>query len=186
LVQKRGDVQFTTGGSGISHSEQNENPSETVHFLQIWCKPWARSLPPTYHTSTFDEAAKHEGFVKILSPLKGGPGASSDEEKAAEPSIPQTIPIHADFVMGATIISVGKTHTWKVGGDVVRKTTNRNVYVHVPMTRGGKAKVMLDGRANATLAEGDGAFVTLANAGDELTFESVGSEAAECVVLDSD
>lgn len=33
---KQGDVQFTTGGTGISHSEYNEHGSETVHFLQIW------------------------------------------------------------------------------------------------------------------------------------------------------
>lgn len=35
----RGDVQFTTGGSGIAHSERNENASQPVHFLQIWLFP---------------------------------------------------------------------------------------------------------------------------------------------------
>jgi quercetin 2,3-dioxygenase len=33
---KRGDVQYTTGGTGIAHSEYNNHPSEEVHFLQIW------------------------------------------------------------------------------------------------------------------------------------------------------
>lgn len=35
----RGDVQFTTGGTGIAHSEFNEHRSDTVHFLQIWALP---------------------------------------------------------------------------------------------------------------------------------------------------
>jgi len=32
----RGDVQYTTGGTGISHSEYNNHDSKEVHFLQIW------------------------------------------------------------------------------------------------------------------------------------------------------
>jgi redox-sensitive bicupin YhaK (pirin superfamily) len=33
-VLKRGEVQFTSAGSGIRHSEYNDHPSEAVHFLQ--------------------------------------------------------------------------------------------------------------------------------------------------------
>ncbi|KAL4899577.1 RmlC-like cupin domain-containing protein, partial [Aspergillus multicolor] len=65
---KRGDVQFTTGGTGIAHSEQNES-NKPVHFLQIWALPWKYGLKPNYHTRTFDEAEKKKGFVPILSPL---------------------------------------------------------------------------------------------------------------------
>lgn len=205
---KRGDVQFTTGGSGmyssmsrdeeipcaniftgIAHSEQNESDKD-VHILQIWALPWTKGLTPRYHTRSFDEDAKRRGFLTILSPLKAGVGASEAEEEAAEPAIPATIPIHADLVMGAGIIGVGKTFDWTVGGDAdapaVRSTTDRKVYVHVPMCKGGKARIKLDGREESILNEGDGAFVTKVNAGDVLTFESVGSEEAEVVVLDSD
>ncbi len=54
----RGDVQFTPGGRGISHSEYNEHKSDWVHFLQIWALPWKRNLPPTYHTDTFPDEDK--------------------------------------------------------------------------------------------------------------------------------
>lgn len=152
--------------------------------------PWARGLTPRYHTQTFDEEKKRQGFVKILSPLKAGPKATEEEETDAIPSITDTIPIHADFVMGAGLIGVDKRFKWTVGGadegDVVKSTQGRKVYVHVPMTKGGHAKVKLDGRETAVLSEGDGAFIESVNAGDVIGFESIGEAEAEVVVLDSD
>ncbi|MCJ1231393.1 hypothetical protein MMC12_008070 [Toensbergia leucococca] len=185
---KRGDVQFTTGGSGIAHSEQNESP-EWVHFLQIWALPWAKGLTPRYHTRTFSEAEKRKGFVTILSPLKAGPKATAADEKAAVATIKDSIPIHADLVMGAGIISVDKRFKWTVGseeGNAIRSKTGRQVYIHLPMTKNGSAKIRLAGREDAVLSEGDGAFVSDVNAGDVLSIESMGEAEAEVVVLDSD
>jgi quercetin 2,3-dioxygenase len=88
--------------------------------------------------------------------------------------------------MAAGIIGVDKRFKWTVGGDAVKKTTGRNVYVHVPMLKGGSAKIRLDGREDAVLGEGDGAYITGVNAGDVLSFESIGEAEAEVVVLDSD
>ncbi|KAI4224500.1 MAG: hypothetical protein L6R40_008439 [Gallowayella cf. fulva] len=181
---RRGDVQFTTGGSGISHSEHNEHDTETVHFLQIWALPWKNGLTPRYHDVTIDENRKRQGFAVIISPLKAGKHASPTEEKAAIPAIEGTIPIHADLVMGASIIAKDSIATWNVGGDeVVESKKGRKVYVHLPMTKGGRCKVRLpDG---TVLAEGDGAFVTNVDAGDALQIQSVGVVEAEVVVLDS-
>lgn len=180
----RGDVQFTTGGTGIAHSEQNEHRSETVHFLQIWAIPWKRGLTPRYHTRNFPDEEKRKGFVNVLSPLKAGEDASKAEEEEATPAIEGTIPIHADFVMSAGIIAPEQKFEWKVGANVTQ-ATKRKVYIHLPMTKGGKAKIRLDGRDDAVLEEGDGAFVDAVNAGDKLVVESVGSFEAEVVVLDT-
>ncbi|KAL4963667.1 pirin family protein [Aspergillus stella-maris] len=183
---KRGDVQFTTGGTGIAHSEQNES-SKPVHFLQIWALPWKTGLKPNYHTMSFGESDKKKGFVNILSPLRAGPEATPKQEEEAVPAIEGTIPIHADFVMGAGIIEPSDRFEWTVGGgDVVSKKRKRNVYVHLPMTKAGKAKIRLDSREDAVLEEGDGAFITGVNAGDVLGVESVGEAEAEVIVLDSD
>lgn len=181
---KRGDVQFTTGGTGIAHSEFNEHRSETVHFLQIWALPWKRGLAPRYHTRHFDDAEKRKGFVHVLSPLKGGVEATAEQEKAAEPTIPNTIPIHADFVMGAGIIAPEGRFEWTAGAKAT-ETAKRKVYVHLPMTKGGKSRIRLDGRDDAVLEEGDGAFVEAVNAGDKLVVESIGSVEAEVIVLDT-
>ncbi|KAK3944026.1 RmlC-like cupin domain-containing protein [Diplogelasinospora grovesii] len=184
---RRGDVQFTTGGTGIAHSEFNEDSTrsgEPVHFLQIWAIPWKRGLEPRYHTRHFDEEQKRLGFVPILSPLKGGVDASREQEKAAEPTIPGTIPIHADFVMAAGLVAPEGRFEWNVGAKAA-EATKRKVYVHLPMTKRGKAKVRLDGREDAVLSEGDGAFVDGVNAGDKLAVESIGDAEAEVIVLDT-
>ncbi|KKK16474.1 pirin domain protein [Aspergillus ochraceoroseus] len=183
---RRGDVQFTTGGTGIAHSEQNES-DKPVHFLQIWAVPWKYGLKPQYHTRSFDEAAKRKAFVPILSPLAAGPDATAAEEDAALPRIPETIPIHADFVMAAGIIEPTQKFAWTVGAgnNAVTQTKKRNVYVHLPMTKNGKAKVRLDYREDAILEEGDGAFITGVNAGDVLNVESIGEAESEVIVLDS-
>ncbi|MCJ1336882.1 hypothetical protein MMC09_002160 [Bachmanniomyces sp. S44760] len=204
---KRGDVQFTTGGRGIAHSEQNES-DEQVHFLQIWATPWTKGLTPRYHTRTFDEAEKRKGFVNVLSPLLAGKGATEAQEKEAKPAIAGTIPIHADLVMGAGIVPVDKRFKWVVGGGggnsadeennnitngeetngaaVVKKEKGRHVYLHVPMCKQGHAKVRLAGREDVVLNEGDGAYIDGVNAGDVLSVESIGEAEAEVVVLDSD
>ncbi|KAI0019107.1 RmlC-like cupin domain-containing protein [Xylariomycetidae sp. FL0641] len=180
---RRGDVQFTTGGTGIAHSEQNEHPRDTVHFLQIWAIPWKRGLAPRYHTRHFDDEDKRKGFVPILSPLKGGPEATFEQEKVAEPTIEGTIPIHADFVMGAGLVPPAQKFEWIVGAKAT-ESNKRKVYVHVPMTKKGKAKIRLDGR-DEVFGEGDGAFIDGVNAGDKLSVESVGDVEAEVVVLDT-
>lgn len=183
---RRGDVQFTTGGKGIAHSEENEHSQDWVHFLQLWVIPWKKGLPPVYHTSTFAEEEKRKKFVSIITPLKAGPNATAEEEKAAVPVKAGTIPIHADVSFSAGIISKGNAFEYRVGGaDAVRKTTDRNVYVHLPMTKGGKAKIKLAGREDSVLQEGDGAFVSRVNVGDVFSVESVGDEDAEVVVVDS-
>ncbi|KAL8946291.1 MAG: hypothetical protein Q9222_007292 [Ikaeria aurantiellina] len=182
---KRGDLQFTTGGSGISHSEYNEHSTNPTHFLQIWAVPWKTSLAPRYHDLTVTDEAKRAGFVVLVSPLKAGKDATPEQEKAAVPTVGGTIPIHADFLMGAAIIAQNSSVTWVIGGhEAVASKQDRKVYVHLPMAKGGKAKVRLPN--GLILGEGDGAFVTKVDAGDALEIQSVGVDEAEVVVFDSD
>ncbi|KAJ5215110.1 hypothetical protein N7468_010789 [Penicillium chermesinum] len=183
----RGDVQFTTGGTGepflslIGRNRVLKMISQVSHTRSRTKWPEA-----AVSHQEFCREEKRKAFVPILSPLAAGPEATPAEEDAAVPKIPDTIPIHADFVMGAGIIAPNETFKWNVGaGDVVESKKKRNVYIHLPMTKQGKSKVKLNGREEAVLEEGDGAFVTLVNAGDLLQVESVGEAEAEVIVLDS-
>ncbi|KAI5305764.1 hypothetical protein KEM56_003389 [Ascosphaera pollenicola] len=119
---------------------------------------------------------------------RGRMATSTQTDEATVPKIPNTIPIHQDFVMGAGIIEPGNTFEWNVGhGDVVENRTKRRVYVHLPMTNLNterKAKIQLN-QQDEVLEEGDGAFVSLVNAGDILTVKSVEDVSAEVIVLDS-
>lgn len=181
---KRGDVQFTSAGTGVTHSENNEHESQWVHFLQIWIQPWSKGLKPSYHTETFPEEEKRRGFVPIISPMKGCVNAGPDTNDAV---IEGTIPIHADFWFGVAIIAPKSTFSWRVAGSggIVKSKSDRKVYVYLPQTKDGKARIRLNGNDEAVLEEGDGAFVSGVNAGDELTVESIGSDEAEVVVLDA-
>ena len=64
-ILKRGDVQFTTAGTGISHSEYNINKVLPVHFLQIWVKPDIQKLDPAYHTKSFPDSVKINNLQDI-------------------------------------------------------------------------------------------------------------------------
>ena len=48
-VMKRGDLQMTSAGTGIRHSEHTHGAKQ-VHFLQIWTLPWKNRLQPKYFT----------------------------------------------------------------------------------------------------------------------------------------
>ncbi|KAI5290569.1 hypothetical protein KEM52_000421, partial [Ascosphaera acerosa] len=170
----------------IAHSEMNES-DEPVHFLQVWVKPWRLGLKPRYRNQRFDEQAKARDFLPLISPIRDG-ATHEDTDESTMPSIEGTIPIHQDFIMGAGILQPGATFWWNVGyGNVAQGRTDRKVYIHLPMTnlhQTQKARIRIDGRDDL-LQEGDGAFVSLVDAGDLLSVTSEGEVPAEVIVLDS-
>ncbi|KAG6368250.1 hypothetical protein INS49_002452 [Diaporthe citri] len=153
---RRKDIQFTTAGTGTDHSEMNEHASETVHLLQIWVVPW-----------------------------KTGRQATAQQEREAVPVKDGTIPIHADSVVASGIIDPQHKFSWVIGGNAT-KTEARKVYVHLPMAKNGQGRVKIDvnGQGHSELNEGDGAFVEGTVLGDTFNVESIGSAAAEVIVLD--
>jgi redox-sensitive bicupin YhaK (pirin superfamily) len=47
-VIKAGEIQKTSAGTGITHSEFNSNENIAAHYLQIWIQPEEQNLEPTY------------------------------------------------------------------------------------------------------------------------------------------
>ncbi len=66
-VMRAGDVQRISAGTGISHSEFNNSPTEPVHFLQIWLHPTQRGFPPNYAEQSFAAAAE-DALTLLCSP----------------------------------------------------------------------------------------------------------------------
>lgn len=169
---RRGEVQFTSAGTGIRHSEYNRNKKEDVHFLQIWAKPNVRGLKPSYKTRKFTDEMKEDKLLRIMESVDRHSG--KDEE--TEP-----IPMHADVSMSASILSPGKSVQHELVQDGERK-----VYLHVVMSgrtqpKTGGARIRVQG---VELGEGDGAFVTGAKGPGKVEVESMGEEKAEFLLFD--
>lgn len=167
---KRGEVQFTSAGTGIRHSEYNRNEDEDTHFLQIWAKPRVSGLQPHYATRNFEEAEKKDKLCRIME--------AADRVKSQSEG---PIGLEADLSMDASILTPGR----KVVHQMVAEG-KRNVYLHLvmskktqPKTGGAQIRIL-----NQTLSEGDGAFVRVPEQTRSIEVESVGSEPAEFLLFD--
>ena len=65
-----GDVQVMSAGTGILHSEMNEEDVATQIF-QIWIMPDEKGLPPTWGTKPFPKGERSGSFVTLASGLPG-------------------------------------------------------------------------------------------------------------------
>ena len=171
-VLRRGEVQFTSAGAGIEHSEVNAHPMEIVHFLQVWVLPHTEGLPPQYHTQHWSDEDKQGKLALIL---------SSDGRNGS-------IPINSRISVYASILSEGQSVQLHVAA-------GHRVYVHVVMDVTGfdsekrQTSVEMNG-GQLTLLDGDGCFVELVDERlpGQLTFtgHSSSAKAAEMLVFDID
>lgn len=127
-IMRRGDVQMTSAGTGIRHSEYNRNNKEQVHFLQIWLLPAENELTPAYYTRHFTDDEKRNTLLKVVAPV-GVPGVLNEREGKGP------TPVHAQLSVYASILSPGKsvTHTFPQPG---KGQTERKAYVHLIQTSG--------------------------------------------------
>lgn len=179
-IMKRGEIQMTSAGTGISHSEYAPPSSDKpVHFLQIWAKPHTDRLPPKYFTRHFDDAAKLNTFLKVVAPV--GTEGVLDERNGAGP-----VPVHSDLTMYATILEPGKTVSGVLQG--------RKGYIHLIQTsgynvgeaKGASLKAVLTKDAEeqqVEFKEGDGAYLNIAP-GTSISLSNPGSTNAEFIVFD--
>ncbi len=67
---KRGDVQYMTAGTGITHSEMNESSDKVLRFLQIWILPNQKGRTPQYGSKRFTSDERHNKLLHIVSGQK--------------------------------------------------------------------------------------------------------------------
>jgi redox-sensitive bicupin YhaK (pirin superfamily) len=127
----RGEVQFTSAGTGIQHAEENFSRTEPVHFLQIWTKPNIRGLKPSYATKRWTDEDKTDKLALLLSP-DGRAGS---------------ILLHADVNVLASILTPGSSVTYDV-------QPGRELYVH--LIQDAKGLDTEHGRTALTIAGADG------------------------------
>ncbi len=96
-----GDVQVMSAGTGIRHSEYNQEAVPTTLF-QIWIIPDGRGQPPSWGAKPFPKADRSGQFVALAS---GRPGDGD------------ALPIRADArVLGATL-KAGESAEYRLGKD---------------------------------------------------------------------
>jgi len=141
-----GDVQRMSAGSGVRHSEQNQDKAGVTHFLQIWIEPNVRGIAPGYEQKHFDAASKR-GRLRLVA----SPDGAQD-----------SVTIHQDARVYAALLDGTERvqHAFAPG---------RKGYVHVvrgrltanatPLAAGDALKA--SGIAEITLEKGEGAEVLL-------------------------
>ncbi|MCW5961598.1 MAG: pirin family protein [Pyrinomonadaceae bacterium] len=73
-IIKEGDIQVMSAGTGVVHSEYNNNPDKPVKFLQIWVIPNKQNVEPRYDQISLKDIAKENKFYQVLSPDKEDEG----------------------------------------------------------------------------------------------------------------
>ena len=82
-VVRPGDFQCLSAGSGITLTELNVSPSrsQNVHLLQIWLKPLAAGLAPSYQQKHFDPDEKR-GRLRLVASPAGDEGSMRIQQNA--------------------------------------------------------------------------------------------------------
>ncbi len=73
-VIREGDIQVMSAGTGVFHSEYNNNRQEAVKFLQIWVFPSKQNVTPRYDQIATSGIATKNSLYQVLSPNKDGQG----------------------------------------------------------------------------------------------------------------
>jgi redox-sensitive bicupin YhaK (pirin superfamily) len=69
-----GDVQRMSAGSGVRHSEYNQDRAGTTHFLQIWIEPEVLGIAPSYEQRHFS-AGEKRGRLRLIASRDGAEGS---------------------------------------------------------------------------------------------------------------
>lgn len=69
-----GGVQFMSAGTGVRHSESNDDANEPLHLVQMWVMPGRIGEPPAYGQVDFDPEQRRNTWLTVAS---GAPGVEA-------------------------------------------------------------------------------------------------------------
>ena len=73
-VIKSGEVQVMSAGTGIVHSEFNQDHGQALRLFQIWIFPDKKNVEPRYDQITYDTQELNKDFVQVVSPDQNNKG----------------------------------------------------------------------------------------------------------------
>lgn len=95
-----GDVQVMSAGTGIRHSENNQE-SEATELFQIWILPDRAGEPPSWGTKPFPKGDRSGRFIALASGMEG------DED---------ALPIRSNARVSAATLKAGETIEYRFAG----------------------------------------------------------------------
>ena len=131
-----GDVQRLSAGTGITHSEFNDEKGVT-HFLQIWIEPDVRGIAPSYEQKHFSDDEKR-GKLRVIASPDGRDGSVS---------------IHQDALLFAGLFDGDESARYSIA-------PGRKGYVHIVR---GRIDVNDDSLAAGDALKTDAATLSIAN-----------------------
>lgn len=75
-VVSAGEIQVMSTGSGVFHSEYNNDPVAPAKFLQIWLFPNRLNVTPRYDQITLDPVKEENALEQLISPRGEDGGAA--------------------------------------------------------------------------------------------------------------
>ena len=139
-----GDVQRMSAGTGVRHSEFNEQKQDTTHFLQIWIEPDRRGIAPSYEEKNFPEAQKR-GRLRLVASPDGRDGSVLIHQQAT---------VHAGLFDGDERATLAIENGRRAYVHVARGTVRVNGHA---LAAGDAIKLI--GEREVTIDDGDGAEV---------------------------
>lgn len=94
---KPGEVQRMSAGTGVLHSEINEQKTQSVKLFQIWIETRKKGINPSYEQKYFDEKKRINKFQLLVSPDKAQ----------------NSIPINQDAYLSRITLEKGKKIQYK-------------------------------------------------------------------------
>jgi quercetin 2,3-dioxygenase len=67
-VNRAGEVQVMSAGSGIVHAESNPSASEPMRLIQLWILPRTKNLPPRWEQKGYTAEDRHNRLFPVVSP----------------------------------------------------------------------------------------------------------------------
>jgi hypothetical protein len=65
-----------TAGTGVRHSEFNEDESNPLRFIQMWMVPRAQSLPPNYGSMCGNKERQHNKWAHLVADVQNEAAAT--------------------------------------------------------------------------------------------------------------
>jgi redox-sensitive bicupin YhaK (pirin superfamily) len=132
-IIRPGDVQRMSAGRGVQHSEFNHSKESFVHFLQIWIKPSATGITPSYEERKFSAEEKKNRLRLVVSP-RGDEGS---------------LKIHQDARLYAALLESGASveHTYAPGRHGWVQVARGEVELNGKSLRAGDGAAISDEKA---------------------------------------